>query len=194
MDTRWFLMVLKLSKCVTSRWQKCCMPLMLLFVQPDTTAFTNFCPHEFQQSLFPTFAVPTIRNHVLSGVMILGMPFVQTKQWFLNTNLYDSYQLNTLNGLPNGPPWTGAKRTYAEDFRSLMEATISREVAPSDDSVGAFAASCYAHGDTLSAKFTSVQVGGVSLQDALLSWFYGDASAPRISVDGEVGGNGNPTC
>ena len=123
-----------------------------------------------------------------------ALPYVQTKQWFLNTNLYDSYQLNTLNGLPNGPPWTGAKRTYAEDFRSLMEATIAREVAPGDDSVGAFAAACYAHGDTLSAKFTSVQVGGVSLQDVLLSWFYGDASAPRISVDGEAGGNGNPTC
>ena len=122
-----------------------------------------------------------------------ALPFVSTPQWFLNTNLYDSYQLNTINGLPNGPPWTGAKLAYAEDFRAKMEATLAREV-PGGDGFGAFAAACYAHGDTLSAKFTTVTVDGVSLEQALLSWYYNNADAPRVSIDASAGGNGNPTC
>ena len=129
--------------------------------------------------------------HCIFGAYAL--PYVLTRQWFVQTNLYDSYQLNTLNGLPNGPPWSGAKLAYAEQFRADMEATLAREV-PARDTIGAFAAACYAHGDTLSAKFSSLLVDGVSLQAALLSWYYGDATAPRVTIDATPGGNGNPTC
>jgi len=123
-----------------------------------------------------------------------ALPHVATPRWFAQTNLYDSYQLNTINGLPNGPPWSGAKLAYAEAFRTRMEATIAREVPAGDGDRGAFAAACYAHGDTLNSKFSSLLVGGVSLESALLSWYSGDASVPRITVDATPGGNGNPTC
>ena len=122
-----------------------------------------------------------------------ALPLVTTDRWFTSINLYDSYQLNTLNALPNGPPWSGAKLAYAEAFRKRMEATLAREVPP-DGLHGAFAGACYAHGDTLSGKFSALTIAGVNLQSALLSWYYGDAEAPRIFIDTAAGGNGNPTC
>ena len=119
-----------------------------------------------------------------------ALPHVTTGQWFTNINLYDSYQLNTLNGIGSSPPWSGAKLEYTEAFRTRMESTLGREVPANNGSFGAYAAACYAHGDTLTDKWTGVRVQGYSLEDAVVAWFWGEGAVPRVLVDATKEANG----
>ncbi len=115
-----------------------------------------------------------------------------TTRWYLNTYLYDSYQLGSLNNIAS-PPWSTGQNAYAEAFRATMEGTL-RAVVPLDANHGDFSAACYSHGNTLSDKFRWQVVLGATLEHSLMSWYYQDETSPRTSIDNFLGGNGNPYC
>jgi len=120
------------------------------------------------------------------------VPFLEAP-YFLHQFLYDSYQLDK-NGATGTPK--GAQVAYDEDFRNLTHtyARLDVDVRPGRDHAASLPA-CHRHCNTLTGNTWSTNtVQGHTLEAAVASWFFSDASVPNFLEDTCGGFSCGPGC
>ena len=120
------------------------------------------------------------------------LPYVKTPV-MTQSFLYDLFQLGE-DGLPKGPT-DAPSRAYCEAFRNDTSFWLKRDTptGPGLDQA-VFAPACFHHCCTDSSVWHTLNVGGVAVEKALTSWFFGDASVPAYLQDTCAGFNCGAGC
>lgn len=120
------------------------------------------------------------------------LPYVRTPV-MTQSYLYDAFQLGQ-DGLPKGPT-DAPSRAYCEAFRNDTSFWLTRDTptGPGLDQA-VFAPACFHHCCTDSSVWHTLSVGGVAVEKALTSWFFGDASVPANLQDTCAGFNCGVGC
>ena len=92
-----------------------------------------------------------------------------------------------------GKPSTPPQLAYAEMFRNATRAAASTDIVPSA-SITALLPGCFKHCNTEGPEFATLTTNGVTLEAALLSWFFGENTVPNFVREDCVGFNCGPGC
>ena len=100
-----------------------------------------------------------------------ALPFLKSS-FFAHAFLYDLYQLEK-DGLP-GRPKSDAEDGYSEAFRAQMSGQL-RPIWAAQPDAAAMLPACHKHCNTLKGNtWSTIAVGGLSLEDAVAEWFFRD--------------------
>lgn len=126
-----------------------------------------------------------------------AVPYV-TSRYLLHSFLYDRFQLSWDFNIPFGgpaPDKTPQQIAYSETFRNLTEVKATEDtIAPARSGTAALLPGCYMHCNTEGSTFATLATLGVTLEQAVLSWFFGDASVPAYVSETCAGFNCGPDC
>jgi hypothetical protein len=126
-----------------------------------------------------------------------AVPFL-TSRYLLHSFLYDRFQLSWDFNIPFGgpaPDKTPQQIAYSEGFRNLTEVKATADtIAPARSGTAALLPGCYLHCNTEGSGFGTLATLGVTLEQAVLSWFFGDASVPAYVSETCAGFNCGPDC
>lgn len=123
-----------------------------------------------------------------------AVPFLQS-DFILHAFQYDLFQLQSDTKV-QVPDKTPAQRAYCETFRNATRAAASADVI-TPNGPGHNAAhlpACFKHCNTQGSTFATLKTNGVSLQSAVVSWFFGEGSAPQFNVENCTGFNCGTDC
>jgi len=131
---------------------------------------------------------------------VYAVPFVAA-DYFIYSFQYDEFQLASDEAVP--VPKTPGELAYAEAFRNLTRAGLSRDVVGQNGpgaNAGLFPA-CYKHTNTMGDTFSTMTTAGVSFEAALVAWWWGagaragaGAAPPQYILEDCKGLNCGTTC
>jgi len=142
----------------------------------DPMCLYAFAPSEQWKCIFGQYSVPFLRSpYILHGFQD------------------DSYQL-TRNGIST--PTTPDQLAYTVSFRNLTSFWAHRDViieaAPQRHAV--VLPACFRHCNTEDSHFSTLTTNGVTLEKALVSWFFAENTVMAFVEDNCVGFNCGPGC
>jgi O-palmitoleoyl-L-serine hydrolase len=122
------------------------------------------------------------------------VPFI-TAPYLLHSFLYDLFQLSTDMSLPSGAyPNTTQELAYAEMFRGITTQNVTADFVPQNGFQSAILPACYAHCSTEDSRWNTVQANGVTLEQAVASWFLNEATVSPLIVESCSGFNCGYNC
>lgn len=92
-------------------------------------------------------------------------------------------------------PTTQQQLDYAQSFHDeLLVVAVNDTVGPARTGTAALIPACYHHCITEASLFTQMAVNGTTMEQATVSWFFGDGSAPAYVIDRCAGFNCGSYC
>ena len=144
----------------------------------DENACAKAYPGELWRCIFGQYAVPFLRA-----------------DFFLHSYQYDLFQLQGDTG-DQVPDKTGEERAYCETFRNATRSSFASDVVSKDGpgKNGGLLPACFKHCNTEGSTFGTIATNGVTLEQAIASWFFGEGSAAQFIVEDCAGFNCGTDC